>query len=472
MVTKIAKYFNFTLPLLLSMTIAGSCNAATNPSTINTSYQSSSEDFPNPERGFYINFRADNENSPLPLQSLQNARAKNITLVKRIYHIPQFRNSALSQNFLNLIAQDCKVARQAGVKLIIVFTYNFEDGGSDASRSTILSHLDQLQPTLKANQDVVALMDAGFIGYWGEWHHSKNGLDNTTDRKAILSKILSVLPKNRMVGLRYAEHKTQIFNNTNPLTPEEAFNGSERARTGAVNNCFLAGYEDWGTYDWQNPEKTKNFLSLDNRYVAQGGETCNPSEYDDCPNALNDLERMHWSYINSEFEETVLKGWQDQGCMATIKRRLGYRFRLINSTIPKKVKPAGTFSMQFQITNEGWASPYNPRNLEVILRNKTTGQKYYLPLSEAVRMWMPGETKAVNVTGGIPANMPSGEYEVLLNLPDPLSSLNQRPEYSIRLANQNVWQASTGYNSLLQSVIVDSNATGGNYSGSQFFKLR
>ena len=68
--------------------------------------------------------------------------------------------------------------------------------------------------------------------------------------------------------------------------------------------------------------------------------------------------------------------------------------------------------------------------------------------------------------------MPNGEYQVLLNLPDPTTSLHNRPEYSIRLANQDVWEASTGYNSLLQKVIVDSNAEGGEYSGNQFFRSR
>jgi hypothetical protein len=128
--------------------------------------------------------------------------------------------------------------------------------------------------------------------------------------------------------------------------------------------------------------------------------------------------------------------------------------------------------MSFKVTNDGWASPYNPRNVEVILRNRQTGKQYYLSVAEAVRMWMPGETKTVKIVGGIPADMPSGEYQVLLNLPDPTSRLRNRPEYSIRLANQNVWEASTGYNSLLKSVTVDPSAGGDSYSGTQFFKSR
>jgi hypothetical protein len=51
--------------------------------------------------------------------------------------------------------------------------------------------------------------------------------------------------------------------------------------------------------------------------------------------------------------------------------------------------------------------------------------------------------------------MPKGNYAVLLNLPDPMASLRDRPEYSIQLANTNAWEASTGYNSLNHTVSVN-----------------
>jgi hypothetical protein len=284
-----------------------------------------------------------------------------------------------------------------------------------------------------------------------------------------------------MVLLPYPKQKMEIFNTTNSLTSTEAFNGTNRARTGSHNDGFLAGSDDWGFYTYDKVERDKKFLNLDNLYVVHGGETANSNSeaqpYIGCGNALKELARMRWSTLNSFSNGYgdgigVLQKWQKDGCMPEIKRRLGYRFRLLNSIIPKQVKPAGTFSMKFEIANDGWASPYNPRRLEVILRNRQTGNEYYLPLPEALRRWMPGATKVVNIVGGIPATMPAGEYQVLLNLPDPTTRLYNRPEYSIRLANQNVWEASTGYNSLLQSVIVNPNAAGSNYSGSQFFKSR
>lgn len=491
MAIKLGKHINLSLALLATMSIAGSCTAATNPTTVKTNYQSSSENFPNPERGFYrsIDPEYNTPAPPLQLSNLQKVRSENMSTIRRYYLLSEFRNKPISQSYLDMISNDCETARKAGIKMIVRFTYNWLGGGPDAPANIILSHIEQLKPILKANYDAIAYMEAGFIGNWGEWHHSSNKLiDPTTgnateDTRKILFKILSVLPRERMVAVRYFFHKKQVFNNTNPLTLAEAFNGSERARTGHHNDAFRHDALDWGTYTGATPadiEREKAWLNLDTQYVVQGGEPgdakSDPPEYNNCSNTLVDLARMHWSGMtvnaNGTTTEPVYQKWREQGCMGEIQRRLGYRFRLIDSAIPDKVKPAGTFSMKFKITNDGWATPYNPRNLEAILRNRQTGKEYYLPVPEAVRMWQPGTTKEVNIVGGIPANMPAGEYQVLLNLPDPAPRLYKRPEYSIRLANQNVWEASRGYNSLLRSIVVDPNAQGDTYSSDRFFKLR
>lgn len=483
MTIKLVKHIKLPLALLISMNIAGSCTAG----TVTTSYQKSEENFPNPERGFYKTSDpiGNTQKPPLTLSELQQIRKDNMSMIRRYYLISEFRDKPISQSYLDMISNDFKTARLAGIKMIIRFTYNWSGGGPDAPASRILAHLDQLKPVLIANYDVIAYMEAGFIGNWGEWHDSTNNLVApwtkalSDDAKKIFFKILSVLPKERMVALRYNKHKKQIFDQ-NALTPEQAFNTSDKARTGHHNDVFRGDIDEGGTYNHTNPaivDQEKAWLNLDTRYVVQGGEpgwASDPPTYDDCPGALTDFARMHWSgmNVNQKDAPTVYQGWKDQGCMEEIKRRFGYRFQLISSSIPDKVKPAGTFSMSFKITNNGWASPYNPRSLEVILRNTQTGKQYYLPVPEAVRLWMPGTIKEVKIVSGIPLTMPPGEYQVLLNLPDPTSTLYKRPEYSIRFANQNVWETSTGYNSLLRSVIIDSNAAGETYSGSQFLKSR
>lgn len=428
-------------------------------------YDSSGDIFPNPERGFSA-YRS----SPLNVSDLQSLRNEAVSVVQRIYTIPQFVNDTLSSSFLQLVATDFQRAREGGVKLVLRFSYTNNINGADAPLDTILRHIGQLEPLLQENFDVIAYMEAGFIGAWGEWYYSSNGLNNTQDRRTVLFRLLDALPMQRMVCVRTPDYKRKIFNYYLPLSPEEAFNGTRRARTGAHNDCFLASETDFGTYLSNDIRGDKSFLNLDNRYVPQGGETCNPSPYSGCSNALVDLERMRWSVLNKDYHPVVLQGWVNQGCMEEIKRRLGYRFRLLEATLPDSLRPGATFNLQFSIVNDGWASPYNPRNLEVMLRNAQTGELYFLLTGEDPRFWMAGDTAVVSVQAGIPANMPSGAYTVFLNFPDPTALLHNRPEYSIRLANQNVWEDSTGFNSLLHELTVDPSAGGDLYGGEAFFK--
>ncbi|MCL1467419.1 DUF4832 domain-containing protein [Argonema galeatum] len=478
---KYGKIPKFTVVSIMLMLLA-SCQptVATDSARKTTSYESSSEDFPNPERGFFVPFNplGKYENAPLQLADVDRVRSDRMSLVRRIYTIEEFRNKPIAESFLQKISNDCEIARKSGLKIIIRFSYNWLGGGPDASRERILSHIEQLKPILTANYDVIAYMEAGFIGYWGEWNKSSNGLDNNNeDRKAILFKLLSVFPKERMVAIRYSRHKIDIFNNINNIESREAFNGSYRSRTGFHNDCFLASIDDKGTYKSTIPlivEAQKTFLNQENRYVVQGGETCQPSEYDDCPNTLNELSRMRWSALNIDNPDAreIVKKWETQGCLPEIKRNLGYRFRLTKTLIPYNVKVGNSLAIELEIINDGWASPYNHRGLEVILRNRGNRKEYYLPVKEDPRRWMPGTTKIVKIEGGIPKTMSPGVYEVLLNLPDPAPRLYNRPEYSIRFANKDVWETATGYNYLLQTVIIDPSAERSNYAGEEFFRVR
>lgn len=447
-----------------------------NASTVTTSYSESFENFPNPERGFYISDGPD-ASTPISVEKLQEARNRNMSLVRRIYLLSEYRNSPLPESFLNLVSNDLQKAREAGVKLIIRFAYNWEKGEPDAPKDRILAHMEQLKPVLQKNYDAIAYVHAGFIGAWGEWNRSTNNLLNTTDMQDILFKFLSVLPSSRMVALRYPYYKKRIYDNASPLNSSEAFNGSNRARTASLNDCFLASRDDGGTYLLENDiEQQKDYLNQENLYVVQGGETCSSGSlaqpYIDCDNALQELERMRWSDLNASFERGVLDTWKNQGCYGEIERRLGYRFNLVNSEITDSAKPGGRFSAKLNIENVGWANLYNPRLVEIVLRSRGTNQEYYLRANQKPRGWFPGNVTTVNIEGGLPANIPPGEYDIFLNLPDPDSRLYNRAEYSIRLANVDVWEQSTGYNSLLSSIVIDANAQGEDYAGSNNFVSR
>jgi hypothetical protein len=429
-------------------------------------YQGTDSIFFNPERGFSA-YRS----NPITINFINQVKAINVSVIQRIYTIPQYNDIPLPQYFLDIVDTDLNTAREGGVKLVMRFSYTNNQNGEDAALDTILLHINQLTPILQANYDVINYMEAGFIGAWGEWYYSSHNLNNTVSRRAVAFALLDALSVKRNIVVRTPEYKRRIFENNNPLDSAEAFSGTKKSRVGAHNDCFLADATDYGTYLWNDIEGDKNYLNQDNRYVPQGGETCCDCGYTGCENSLIDLTRMRYSVLNKDYHPDVLQRWINEGCMDEIKRRFGYRFELMQATISDSIKPTGTFNLDFQISNQGFASPFNPRSLEIILRNSMSGQRYRLVTEVDPRFWMAGDTMFVNVTGGIPANMTEGDYDAFLFLADPEYRLHDRPDYAIRLANVNLWEDFTGYNSLNHQIKITVNANGQTYAGANYFEL-
>jgi hypothetical protein len=415
-------------------------------------YQEDSTNFPNPERGFYII-----NVSPAALQA---ARKEGMTLVRKYYLLESYADmDVLPQSVLDGFNADAAILRQEGAKLIPRFAYNFGKCITPPLER-VLKHIEQLTPVLRTNSDIIAFIETGFIGRWGEWHFwsckETNRINNPESRKAVLLKLLGAVPE-RMVAMRYNFHKREIFGDV-PLGPDTAFNGSDAARTGFHNDCIGYDAGDRGTYkEDQSVEWQKNYLNQDNRYVPQGGESCGVSSYSECEMAMADLKRMHWDTINSGFHKGVIQGWRSAGCYDTIAKSLGYRLTMTSAQLPDAVKAGSKFSGTIHLRNVGWGKIYNPRDCELIFRNTETRKAFTVKLTNDPRHWcMTDSSVAVEVAALIPASTPEGVHDVYLNLPDPANSLRNRPEYSIRLANKNVWEEATGYNALLHRVNISS----------------
>jgi hypothetical protein len=420
-------------------------------------YTPTSDAFANPERGLY-HHTGDCDKNDFSQATLQSYRtAQHISLVMCVFYLAEFRNGPISQAALTQLQQQLDTVRAAGLKTILRFAYTAETDGADAPKDRVLAHLDQLAPYLRNNGDVIYLMQAGFIGAWGEWYYTQNfgnaGTVTATDwanRKAVVDKLLTVLPSSRMVQLRTPAFKRTMYA-TAPLPPGQAHTGTPLARLGHHNDCFLASADDFGTY--QNPAVEYPYLQAETAHVAMGGETCAPNPpRSDCPTARDELSRFHWSYLNTDYHTGVLAGWNTGGCLPEITRSLGYRFALDRGTYPATAAPGGAFPVSLTIRNNGWAAPANPRGAELVLRNTTTSAVHRLSLSTDPRRWPAGATTTVTQTLTLPATLPRGRYELLLNLPDP--QLAGRAEYAIRLANQGTWEAGTGLNKLLHTITV------------------
>ncbi len=446
---------------------------------------------PNPERGL---FRQTNTHEPYGDKSLTAYQLlathpgtatlqcyrefDGITLIHRNFWLSEFVTGTISAEYLANVQADFDAVQEAGLKMIVRFAYTPAytnpitcAGGSDdydASKDWILTHTRQLSDVLWANSDVIAAVQASFIGGWGEWwgscHFANDG--DWDDRREVLFDFLGTLPMTRMVQVRTPRYKQEIICPTLPVSRSEAHTGIDLARTGHHNDCFVSSASDYGTYI--DPSTEYPYLISDTLYVVMGGETCDPSYAADpdpgrlrCVTATTELEQFHWSFLSIDWYTPTLQIWRDEGCFPEIEQRLGYRFAFLDLTFPDQITTGQGFTFSLQIRNEGYATPYNPRAVELVLR-RTDGLTHAFELynpnpSDTIdnlkdpRFWLAGGTYTPSYTSTIPLTLPTGSYELFLNLPDP--ELPHRPEYAIRLAGC-AWEPSTGYNSLNRSVTV------------------
>ncbi len=465
------------------------------------SYKESSEDIVNPERGFYrqqnifaSNYVPLDKNVLLSYRTNQKVNkalyAVSSSLVYVEYILDSFIDSPISDNFLKCFNRDCATARAAGVKLIVRFCYvNKAHGGNcadgicppygDAPKAVLLNHIKQLKPYLQQNVDIIACMQMGFIGIWGENYYSdyfgdasKSGngrvLDsNWNDRVLVLKALLNALPKSRMIQVRIPQLKQRYIYgisaavNSAPLNRAEAFSGTDKARIGFHNDCFLSGPSDYGTYnDYGNsssPQKDatpalRKFEMADSRYTVVGGETCDDvfSPQNDCGptgRAQQEFAGFHYSFLNSAYNTAVNDDWVTGGCMDEIKQKMGYRFVLRTAKLATKAKKGSAIDVLLTISNVGYASPYNARPVQLVLKNKVGGKVTAIAFKTDIRKWFSGNT-VLRQKLLLPASLKPGAYEVYLNMPDAAKIIAARPEYSVQLANQDLWEAETGYNKL------------------------
>lgn len=160
-------------PCFLLTTVA--CNPNNKIGTLSENgiyltYIPTNASFPNPERRFYKSTGTYlGRGCPGLNQSTLEGYRKdnNISLIYRIFYLHDFREKAISQAALDEIERDFAPVRKSGVKMIVRFAYSNDKDVPDAPLSTILQHLDQLKPVLNRNADIICVVQAGFIGAWG-----------------------------------------------------------------------------------------------------------------------------------------------------------------------------------------------------------------------------------------------------------------------------------------------------------------
>lgn len=478
--------------------------------TVTIPYTETKLDFPNPERGFYIPSETTTSNfTPLDAAKLAAYRTNQqkhgrasyavyASLLFRYYILDQFTAKPLSAEFLQVLENDMQAVEKAGLKIILRFSYTNKVHANgcadnegicppygDAPKEIVLQHIAQLKPVLQKHAAIIAVLQQGFIGIWGENYYtdyfgdaSKNGVgrildNNWLDRNEVLQALLDALPSDRMVQVRTPQMKQKFLYGpaaptATPPSPAAGKNfGTPAARIGFHNDCFLASADDYGTFqDYgstnspQQPANAlmRNYFREESRFVAVGGETCDDSfsPDNDCApagRAEEEMAAMHYSYLNTTYNTRVNNDWDSAGCMSSIKLKLGYRLVLQKAEFPQTAQAGAPLTFSINMVNRGYAAPFNPRRVQLVLRNSATGSIESLPCTTDIRTWLTGEIiMKENIV--LPRQLVPGRYELFLHLPDAYPFLAARPEYCIRLANENCWEEKSGYNNLHHTLTI------------------
>ena len=392
-----------------------------------------------PERGFYKYFRLNRYGFPEYIDLANNrdftwVRESGFSLISARVSLERYRYSDIPDSFLAQIEGGLDAARAGGIKVILRFNYNNgNERGADTSLPWMLRHISQLRNILHDNADVIAVVQAGFIGAWGEWHASTHGLDKPEAHRAVLEALLDSLPNDRSVQLRAPQYKEKLYGA--PLLEDKAYTNSYTSRTGHHNDCLFASENDL-TYPLDKIEYYTGYVAQDSLFVPMGGETC--KKYlprTNCATAQSVMRKLHFSYLNNNYLQEVIDGWRSQGCYEDIASYLGYRLVVREVVFDESARSGSALSIDASIENIGWAAPFNPRVLILTLESPDGGV-VKAELEPDARRLRPGKVTRLGGTLRLPSDIKSGKYTLYLSAPDPATRLLTRHEYAIPFANE------------------------------------
>jgi len=459
---------------------------------VEMSFSEADGDVTNPERGFYKHFEYRFDGGSIPSTSISKYSFDE-TLVLTIFYLRDYADGTpLSDAVLNKIDAEFAAARAKGKKAIVRFAYTWlKETPHEPSKDQIFAHLDQLAPKFSKYEDVIYVVQAGFIGTYGEWYYvdsdfefstSGNSLTgNYANRIAVVDKMLGVIPESRQIALRTPFYKRYYLypNSITTAVPAiTSFGTSPNQRIGYFNDAFRGSSNDTGTF--------KSQLDYDQWYgqgewLVCGGESAYAGkDYDgdgtttvaekqrwlnensalvDPDNSIAALRQQHFSYLHNAPSNILMDywagssdaggsfDWGGENKLPEMKKALGYRLVLGSVRLTGSSLQAGAMvGYSISIQNKGCARVIYPRPFQLVLLHNGTPTVLVENLMD-IRDLAPGAASIV-LSGSftLPQGIVSGD-KIALWLPDNAEGLRGNASYSIHLANSGItW--SGGYNIL------------------------
>jgi len=290
----------------------------------------------------------------------------------------------------------------------------------DYNHPALIKKHEQLIKALadRYNDDpLIAFVQLGSLGHWGEWHTRDDEPD------------LIAFPK-RAVADQYAEPYVRHFTDKQLLMRRPHAIALD-AKMGLFNDAFgkrestIDGFLDWYTNGYTNWLTQEQEPAMPDfwTYAPVGGEFAHETRYIQ-DNAIDDtimqakLTHVTWMGPNAPYEEPL--GGELQANIDRFLNTIGYRFVIANETHEEQVAPGGTLHVRATVVNRGAAPFYYQWPFELSLADDTGTIRHSVRSSEDIRAWLPG-SREVSIDIPVPESLTPGEYTLQAAILDPTS---------------------------------------------------
>lgn len=375
-----------------------------------------------------------------------------IKLTQLYIYLWEWADEDLPKVAFDHIQEVFDLIRAGGYKVILRFAYN---KGMDMDEridnaATIRRHLGQLKPIIQENMGLIATMQAGFIGAWGEWHSSAipEG-DQKTLTDDIVNSLLAMFPAPRGVQVREL-HRKDAVKLTDP---------ADYKRIGLHSDFFTTGLDP---IDHMSvPGKEYNTIKQQSPYFYMLGEIPYVDDQYGFARLMNIgkvaevLRDQHFSAfdITQNYELNILN-WKSQKVYPTlldanrilydesyflngsttvnrsfyefVRDHLGYR---INAKEVGVAYADGSVTCSVTLTNTGFAAPMNPRQIHLVLIDADGNMAHQSEIDDTDPLsWQPYDPDSGNykvlqhtISAAAAVSVPAGQYKVGIWMPDPLN---------------------------------------------------
>lgn len=436
-------------------------------------YTESLESLRNPERGFYnpIGYNLKVEDNK-PLDSKSNLVHLRIGIGAFSSKNNNQGDLELSEDALNALLQTIKNIGDNNSSIILRFAYDNFNGkaNQEPAFDMILKHIEQIGPILLEYPDVIANVELGFFGPWGEMHSSK--ICTNENVSIALSKLLEVTKDKIKVSVRtpgYYAYFRQISRGL--LDTDFPEKGTSAYQVGIYNDGYLGSETDLGTF--ANRDIEVKWLSNQAKHTFYGGELVANFASGTPLNTIEYLSKeaflTHTTYLNPYWNDKVMEGfkttpylgedpmYKNKSAYQYIENHLGYRFVLRGSYLTEQEGKRGPLGLKVEIENVGFANLIRKKQVSIILKNKN--HVYELNTDLDATTWDSKTITEETLNLTLPDMVEEGTYEVYLRISEYGNITDDYNYHCIQFANNNIYNEELGANYLGMTTVKVINPT-------------